>query len=591
MSINLNHSSGKIYTENADLTLDALGANFNVSASSNRIVNVQDPIESQDAVTKKYLDDRLSALQSGTLVNIQDILDKLSPQKPPKLDNTVISILDTGSYRITDFAQTDNTGLGLSAAPGDIVQNVIRSANYTSSNLDQVGPGNSGTLNVLRNNIVTSSVTLDENDNSGQYTDVDSIFISSNVDYGTITGNPLGFDYVYSAYATGTSSAGWNNLSLQHTLTDSSTVETSAVWYSDQSNPGAPVIENITVEPSTTQTGVVYSSSVPHYTYQQYFDISFDVSKLSGDFYPSSDQFITAGAASSTSAFGTTQSITYQTAGIATPIPQNYLATGSYTVNTVVPVKAGTGKALPTSGFALTIDNSYTTSAVTVSPGKNVLYMFDDLTFGQPIDETKILVQDVGYGTGDAYRVETVEGDTPAGDIVLPFNGFASELNSYDATVVAGIAAHDTTDYSVNYLPVGPNLSTGRDNAQYIEFAFERTAVSKFAIEYSGRVSGCWIRLPGASTDSTSTLNGWLDTTIPYEGIGIPGANTTAGGNGSNGCGLAGIIQSNVTVVNRKTNVTFGTESSSNATDNTILVRFKLESGDSITRLKFVSAT
>lgn len=591
MSINLNHSSGKIYTENKDLTLEALGENFNVSAANNRIINVQDPVELQDAVTKKYLDDRLSALQTGTLVNIQDILDKLSPQKPPKLDTAVLSILNTNSYRITDFTQTDNTGLGLSAGPGEIVQNVIRSANYTSSTIQQVGPGNSGTLDLLRNNTITASVMFDENDNNGEYTDVDSIFVSNNVDYGTITGNPLGFDYVYNAYAAGSSSTGWNKLALQHTLNDTSTVETSTVWYSDQSNPGAPVIENITVEPSTTQTGVVYSSSVPHYTYQQHFDISFDVSKLSGDFYPSSDQFITASPAAASSAFGTTQSITYQAAGIATPLPRNYLAASSYTVNTSVPVKAGTGKALSNSGFTLMIDNSYATSTVSITPGKNVLYMFDDLTFGQPVDETKILVESVGYGTGNAYRVETVDGDTPAGDIVIPFNGFASELKVYDATVVAGVAKHDTTNYSVDYLPAGPDLSVGRTGSQYIEFAFARTAVSKFAIEYSGRVSGCWVRLPGANTDATSTLNGWLDTTLPYEGIGVPGANTGAGGNGSNGCGLAGIIQPGITVINKKTNITFGTESSSNANDNTILVRFKLESGDSITRLKFVSAT
>ena len=42
---------------------------------------------------------------------------------------------------------------------------------------------------------------------------------------------------------------------------------------------------------------------------------------------------------------------------------------------------------------------------------------------------------------------------------------------------------------------------------------------------------------------------------------------------------------------NQSVDITFGTESSSTATDNMIVVRFALEDGDSITALKFTTAS
>ena len=216
--------------------------------------------------------------------------------------------------------------------------------------------------------------------------------------------------------------------------------------------------------------------------------------------------------------------------------------------------------------------------------------MFDDFTSGTPIDETRIIVTDVGFGSGDARRIETVGTDTPSTPDFVNFNGGTSILSAFDATVVGGKLTHDQTDYSTGYLPVGPDLSSGRSGSQYIVFAFNRMAASKFAIQWSGKISGCWVKLPGSLIDTTSSLNGWMDTTIPYEGIGVPGSNIGLGGNGSNGCGLAGTITTGQ-VVTETINVTFGTESSSNSTDNLILVRIKLEDGDYMNTLKFIKAT
>ena len=594
MAIDINHSLGKISTSDQDLILETSGQDTNVSVSSKRVINVQDPIDDQDAVTKKFLTTALSLITGNANINLSQIsntLDKLTPQQPLNINNKVVSLSGAGSYRITNFSQTDNTSTGLSATAGDIVPVVLRNNDFVTNTLTQIGPGDSLAVEVIRNGTTTARKVLTADTNNGTFTDLDSLVITNNVDYGTVTGDPLGFWQVYDGKVIGvnTVTEGWNNIKIVQGDAETNTV----TWYSDQSNPGAPEVTNILVEPNLNNEKIVYSSNVPHYTNQQQFNLSFDVNKLSGDFYPSTDVFFDASATvPANCGLNAIADLTYQQVGITTPLPRNYLVdSGTFNVATTVTVKTGTGISTENIGPSATISNSYATTAVTLAPVNKIIYILDDVTIGTPIDETRVIVSNVGYGAGDAYRVETVIGDTPAEPTnYVAFNGAASYLNSFDATVVGGITKHDTTDYSTGYYPVGPNLSIGRSNSQYIQFEFKRTATSKFKISYTGKISGCWVRLPGSSLDATSTLNGWLDTSVPYEGIGVPGANTAAGGNGSNGCGLSSITLLNTTVINRSTTVTFGTESSSNAENTSIIVRFKLNAGDSMSFLKFETA-
>ena len=589
MSIDVNHTTGKITTANKNLKLQAInsdGTDYNVSAEMNRVVNVNDPIDAQDAVTKRYLEEQIAGLTS--------ITNLLAPPAPDLLNDYTIAINNTNAYRITNFIQTDNTNTGLTASPGQTVSRVLRTSSYTTNTLTEVGPGNTGIAQSYLNNSASnsSSANFGENYPVNGYTfglgKTQKLQISNNVDYGTITGDPLGFNFVYSVAASGSSApAGWNNVKISHDSAETNT----ATWYYDASNPGIPEITNISVTPDTNEQ-IVYSSSVPHYTSSQLFNIQFEVNKLSGDFYPSSDNFFDASTyVPSGSGIRAMSDISYATANITTPLPRNYLVdSGTVPVTTTAFVANGTGISTPNTGPSATIDNSYNTATVNFTVPERIIYMHDDVTSGEPVDETKIIVQNVGYGNGNGYRVVTVDSDTPAESATYTaWTGQTTALNSFDATVVGGNVTHDTTNYSTGYLPVGPDLSIGRAAPQYINFAFERTATSKFKITYSGRVHGAWIRLPGSAIDSTSTENGWMDATIPYEGIGIPGANTSAGGNGSNGCGLSSVFTTS-SVTGANVNVTFGTESSSNATDNVIIVRFKLEAGDTIDNIKFVRA-
>ena len=166
------------------------------------------------------------------------------------------------------------------------------------------------------------------------------------------------------------------------------------------------------------------------------------------------------------------------------------------------------------------------------------------------------------------------------------WSGAVTVAGTNEAISRFGTISHFTTDLSSGYLPVGPDLNSGRSGAQYYTFAFRRATVSKFSITMTGKVSGMWIKLPGASTDNTSSsTNGWLDCSTQYNGSGVPGAD--AGGNGSAGVADTGgdRVIDNTTYSSEQFTFTLGTESMSNARDNNCLVRILLNSGDSITAL------
>jgi hypothetical protein len=200
----------------------------------------------------------------------------------------------------------------------------------------------------------------------------------------------------------------------------------------------------------------------------------------------------------------------------------------------------------------------------------------------------------------DAVRISglgSLSGDTPSLFDSSNANYYTDHAWSGAVTVAGtneaisrfGTISHFTTDLSSGYLPAGPDLATGRDGgeAQYYTFAFRRTTVPSFTITLSGTVSGFYIAAPGTQIDSTSGLNGWLDASATYGGSGVPGSNTGAGGNGSDGCANTpgDRIQDGVSYSAQSFELTLGSENMSNATGNNVLVRIKLESGDSVTAL------
>jgi hypothetical protein len=525
---------------------------------------------------------------SNATALINEVLGKLVPDPPPDFPNGVsLSIQSINTFRMCDFVQTDNTpGNNKNVAGGTTVSSILRSTTYNTNTIAGTGPGNKGTVSVYKNGTVSGTraltttqdpVTLLGTD-AGTYND---LIIISDRDWSLDTTDvysPDGFWQSISLRATGTISSGWNEVYIDHTEANPTNT---VVFYCDTSNPGSPQVTNVSITPTTTN--LIYSSTIPHYVNTSVFTFSFDVNRLSGDTYPVSNNFITGSARG---AFSAPQTLTYAGAGITTPLARNlYVASGAASVSTTANVRSGFG--ISSLGPSISIPNGYQTTNTNLDPTVSILYKTGT---SNTIEETSILVTGVGVGSGNATRIEFTGGtDTPTISSTTPFNSQNSTLQTYDATVVNSSIRHDQTNYSTGYLPVGPNLSSGRSGSQYFTLKFVRTTVSKFDVRYTGTIAGLWVALPGSSIDTTSTLNGWLNASQSYNGSGLPGAGP--GGNGSNGCALGGVAVLNSSQTNRNVTVTFGTANSTNTATNEILVRIRLTSGQSLTDLSIRGAT
>jgi hypothetical protein len=155
-----------------------------------------------------------------------------------------------------------------------------------------------------------------------------------------------------------------------------------------------------------------------------------------------------------------------------------------------------------------------------------------------------------------------------------------------EATIRIGVLKWSANNYSTGYLPVGPDRSSDGTSYQYFTMGFQRTGVSNFNLNIvaPAGVAGVWVAAPGTTIDSTSGLNGWLIASTSYAGSGVPGSNTGAGGNGSDGCGSGALIAANV-ALNGTFTMTLGTVSMSSATNNVALIRIALASGQTVSTL------
>ena len=210
-------------------------------------------------------------------------------------------------------------------------------------------------------------------------------------------------------------------------------------------------------------------------------------------------------------------------------------------------------------------------------------------------DETAIPVSDsLGAGfDNDGKRIHSLTGGAVAFSnstdyfATQAFTGAQTVAGTTEAIVRYDTLKHFTTDLSSGYLPAGPNLNTGRSGAQHFVFAFKRTTVSRFSITLTGKVSGLFVAVPNTAMDSASGINGWGDASIQYAGSGVPGSDTSNGGNGSNGIAETGSdrIIDGTSYSNQTFTMTLGTVSSSNSFNNQILISIVLNSDDSLTAL------
>ena len=512
------------------------------------------------------------------------ILGKLVPTQPTTIASQNLTLTGTaGNARLCQgFTPVNNTGGSLTPTAGTLYTRNTDST-ITTNYLTEFGPGDSGTVTGFVNSTSVGSRTMNISfglyavaSDNGTYgalqiaNDKDAAESSRNVGITSL------FYEVYDARLINAASPdGFNKAYITHGAAATNNV----FWYEDPSTVSAPVISFSAVTPPSSPT-LNYSSGVPHYTQATANNFTYDVTvtNASGDMYTQNKLLNSDG----------------QTAGFQNPGHKEY---DDFTGGTLPPARnfgVGTGAVVNIAqtprDLHLTLTSNHFTRFDALTPygshnNQRLSYSTNINIMGttartNAIDEDNILISTLGTGSGNATRVNAGStGDNPT-PVYTSWTANSS-VAAYEAVVRGAVLRHDQTDYSSGYLPAGPDYSSGRNGTQYFQIELIRSNVSEFRITYSGAAAGCFVCMPDNSawTTSLSGTNGWADMFQAYRGAGIP---TSA----EPGCSSGGLMTSS----GGTTTCVFGTESSSNDSNNRILIRWKLTSGQSITGMSF-SAT
>jgi hypothetical protein len=506
---------------------------------------------------------------------INFILGKLVPKPPTTLQNapfTLTGLTGTGLL-CAGFSPTNNTDGDLTPSPG--VSYSRNTPNTVTSNyITEYGPGDAGTVIGFVNAVGVGTTTLSAGSNNGIYgslqiaNDKDAFFSTRN------TGIASQFYEVYDARLLNAPSPdGFNKAFIQQGGLQTQ----KAFWYEDPSTVTAPVLSASTPETPSSPT-LSYSSGVPHYTQaaNNGFRYVITCQNATGDMYTTANFLTSSGQTSGFQNGGTKSYVDF--AGGTNPPARNFgVGVGVTCLVIQVPRDLHTTVTTDATRFSTyTATTPYGTGNVRATITQAVNIMGTTATTAQ-IDEDNILITTLGTGSGNAIRVNAGStGDNPTP--VFTSWVAANSVASYEAVVRGAVLRHDQINYSTGYLPVGPDYSTGRSGSQYFQVQIIRSQVSQFRIVVTGSYAGCWVCMPNntAWTTSLSGTNGWANMFQAYRGAGIP---TSA----EPGCSSGGVM----TGSSGTFTCVFGTESSSNDANNRILIRWKLNSGQSITAMSF----
>ena len=507
---------------------------------------------------------------------LNHILGKLVPDAPDTFNglNVTFSGLATPGRLCAGFTPTKNFSGEFTPTAG-VNYNRNTDSTVTTTIIHDVGPGDSGTVTGFVNTVGVGTTTLSSAVNNGTYGSLD---ISDNKDAAQSTRNSgitSQFYQVYDARLLNAPSPDGFNIAF---FTHGSATTSKGSWYEDPSTVSAPVISFSAVTNPSSPT-LSYSSGIPHYTQASAnaFTYVLTVTNATGDMY-SNNTFLTSDGQGS--AFQNSGSKNYTNfAGGTNPPVRNYgVGTGVTTLITSIPRDLHT--TVTSNHFtrydASTPYGSHNNQRISFSTPMNLMG-----TTARPnqIDEDNIS-STVGNGNNGTRVNAGSTGNNPTPVYTSWGGGSAGSIATYEATVRGGVLRHDQTNYSTGYLPVGPNYSSGRSAEQYYQVQLITPNVSTFNISYTGNIAGCWVCMPDNSTWTTSlsNTNGWADMFNEYIGSGVPR-------NADPGCAYGGVMDDNGGTFT----CTFGTESSSNDTNNRILIRWRLNVGDSITAMSFTS--
>lgn len=503
---------------------------------------------------------------ASAIDSLNEVLAKLVPAQPPAFPNGTLTVANgSGSTPLLAAGGVaDNSGTATLVAGNAVTR--LNNTNVSSNTFGDVGPGDTGTLTLLMNGTALGTHALTGTNDNGTYA---GLVIADQKDYPTTT--PGFWKSMDVSVNLAAAAQGINKFQITHSAAGS----TGEVYFVKDNLTAAPAISAGSVAQESLGTPA-YSSSVPHYDQGGSLTVGLSISNLAGEtYYGGSDPLVISG----TNAIIASDTKTYANLGITTPITRQ---TTTATAITPISVPVDGSNVHAVGVIQATAKNVVGSSAATNVAATSILVMR-----GTPSGKiVEMSVPVTGLGTNpngnNAVRVGLASGDTPAGSASAWVASDA--LPTHEAAVVAGVLAHNKTDYSTGYLPVGPNLSVGRDGAQYVTFVFQRASVSTFKIVVTGSYAGCWVKLPGVSDNAAiapQAPNGWWNAYKLYDGAGVPGESDDSNAGCALGTAMAG--------AGGTYTITFGTQSSTNATGNTIMVRFKLTTGQSITALSFTN--
>jgi hypothetical protein len=524
--------------------------------------------------------------------------------------NITLTTGSTGSDVKVAHGFIDHSSGVTTLSAGDSCTRYINAGTRTTSGTANSTPfynGIAGTLKAFVDGSEDGSITLTTGNNVGTSGGLD---LHADVDFYNFDASGSSVSAAQRTFAPGlyhglkakisksTLSPGAHTYKLSH----SATGNTAVVQFVEDSLTGTPVINCVSTTVTQNSAGTLaYVSGIPYYTNDAVLNVAgVLMSNVAGQTYrnTTSPFQIVSGTNTESDSGGAinSQSKTYSqiipSALLNGGYPKaNTGLTANVTLETFQVTVAGGGRNVEGLGL---YGKNVNGNGTTLQMANTQIQAYNGNSSG--VNETAISVADA-LGAGfddDGKRIKVSwSGATPAFSNSTNYytgnawTGSQTIAGTDEAVVRFGTLKHYTTNLSTGFLPVGPNLNTGRSGRQYFTFAFRRTTMANFNLTMSGKVSTMHIAAPNTAIDSTSDSNGWLNCGSTYGGAGTPGANTTAGGNGSDGCAFnAGdVVADGTTYSNKEFTFTLGDQNATGAFGNQILVRIGLDSGDSITSM------
>ena len=562
--------------------------------------------------------------QSNTLTRTSYITILANPTAPTNLSgytNVTISTASQGTSPLLAAGATDNTGGNIVANGTSVTRVATTTPVATSTQVQNANTATTGTLTAFVNNTAAGNVTFTTGGNT--VGTAGALIVSADRDLHVANAAvPTGFYKVFSATISNTLASlgtGYNDFQQRHTVTGNTNT---VGMVKDNLNSAPTLVTSNVVMAGNVNGTFTYISGIPYYSATGSPSVTVatvELQNFTGQTFRSADPFTLAAG---TAIEGTGSIIATQTKSLAQINGTSSMLTGSnvnanigitsnYTMGNINVLINGAVNAV--ANVTAAIFNVIGTSSTVQLPTKIQV----NATANTGISEGNIAVSATlgSVYTDNALRITGfgASANTPT------FNG---ATNNYTANVWTGVQTiagtaeavdrysvvkHFVTNLSTGYLPVGPDLATGRSGLQYFTFAFRRATMANFDIRLTTTtgIAGLFIAAPGTTIDTggfssptpgfpgpTSSLDGWLTCSLQYNGSGVPGATTASGGNGSNGVALTGVdvVPLNSAIANVSYTMTLGSQNSSNSTGNNILVRIALNTNQTITALSIGDA-